>query len=177
MLRLLAIFLATVFSSLKPAVGAPVLDQSWTDTSRWTATSSVVGDWGFTAQTFTTGFSGTISTVEIYVQRQHIGQINPASLAVSIWSVSEGIPSTELANRVVPNGEVPPRNQPDWLVVDFSDAGLYTSAGQEYAIVFSSEGQTWYDWLGSRGEPYYSRGRVLTYTYAANDWHAPLAAR
>ena len=139
------------------ALAAPAIDQHSDDISY---------DWGGTgtptyAQTFTAGTTGTLTSVDLYLDAVSVA----TTVDVSIEALDgSGYPD----GTVLASGSASvPVAAAGWISVSLSAYSV--TSGHVYAIVFSLAGQsggTW-DVLGSIGNPY-AKGEALD---ASSGWH------
>ena len=124
------------------------------------------------AQTFTVGVSGTLSKVELAIQRS---SDFPGSVSVDIARVVAGTPdysqSGRLANQTLAVSSIPVQdpNTPlakTFVPIDFSSSNLAVNAGDYLAIVLrpSYTGSNYIGWWeNNSSQPSYEGGTYFTY--------------
>jgi hypothetical protein len=130
--------LATAASLLALKVSAAeILDASTVETMR--VVSTHFSDTYYTAQTFTAGFTGTLTRVDIGVFRWSGMSVNAR---FEIRRTLDGLPNDDavglLATHVIPYNQLPIRrtaDPPPLLSIDLSDVGVSVTAGDMLAII------------------------------------------
>ena len=153
----------TALFAMQFVQAAEVLDQQWTDTTRADTSTGFDADYGFSAQTFTVGISGTLAHVEVYVSDQ--GDINVhGDLQIAIWNTVSGVPNAPLATTTISEDAFPGFSQKMWVNADFGSAALMVSSGDQLAIVLSSLGDKNYSFYGTLDSPFYVGGSAFQFS-------------
>jgi hypothetical protein len=151
-----------------------VLDQSSTAIGR---RAFLCCDWQW-AQTFTSGVSGTLTRVDLYLGDPFGAQPTGAPLAFDVRHVRAGTPGTEgdvIATRVLDTSAFVGEG---FYQFDVQAARLSVTAGERLAIVLTSSGPDsvapW-TWRGSdTGEPAYAGGAMFFRLTRDEVWSSPL---
>lgn len=134
----LSLMLATAASLLTLKVSASeILDASTVETMRVVSTN--FSDTYYTAQTFTAGFSGKLTRVDIGVFRWSGMSVNAR---FEIRTTLDGLPNDDavglLATHVIPYNQLPIRrtaDPPPLLSIDLSAVGVSVKVGDMLAII------------------------------------------
>jgi PEP-CTERM motif len=161
-----SIVTAAIFACLAaPALAAPVLDQSYIDSSSSGAYSIDLDTSGL-GQTFTVGLTGQLTSVGVALT--DLGSTG-TPFALKIATVSAGLPTATILGSVTLSHSTVPDSDPlsgyslaNLFNVDLSALDLQVTAGEQLAILVENNGAI--AWGASSGAGTYSGGdAVITF--------------
>jgi hypothetical protein len=142
-----------------------ILDQEYLDLmypnpDLWTVSGITADTFFEPAQSFTIGFDGTLSKIQLFVLPR--GALN-ADVTLNLYSVVNDLPHTVLASVSASSGMDGDYAPFRWVTFDLSALGLHVNPGQVFAAgLTTKKGNPWWrsDWFDAPG-PQYDRGSLF----------------
>jgi hypothetical protein len=153
-------------AGIRAAHAGGVLDQQLDPASYPTAdlVSAGFGGTQNLAQTFTVGITGTLSEVDVSVERFAF-QPPTGTLILQIRATTGGVPAADpsfLLQASVPESALPLAPNYGFVSFDVSSAGLHVTQGEQLAIVLLAPNfANPVSWIGVQGNPYPAGGSFV----------------